>query len=220
MAEEQKKAGAPSQKKVAVKKGAPAHVTTEAVKKGEELTRIEKIKKWFREMKSELKKVSWTPFKEVSKSFKLVVATVVAVAAVIMLIGLLAKTAILITEYALERRRKGLGIVEAAYAAAEARLRPILMTVLTMIIGMIPLVIMTGAGANGNRTIGIAVIGGMFVGTLAILLTVPVFFIFFEWVQEKIRPAMIEEPDAQVLMERERIRHEREEREQRHKEKH
>jgi hydrophobe/amphiphile efflux-1 (HAE1) family protein len=140
--------------------------------------------------------------------------------AVIMLIGLLAKTAILITEYALERRRKGLGIVEAAYAAAEARLRPILMTVLTMIIGMIPLVIMTGAGANGNRTIGIAVIGGMFVGTLAILLTVPVFFIFFEWVQEKIRPALIEEPDAQILMERERIRHEREEREQKHKEKH
>lgn len=139
--------------------------------------------------------------------------------AVIMLIGLLAKTAILITEYALERRRKGLGIVEAAYAAAEARLRPILMTVLTMIIGMFPLVIMTGAGANGNRTIGIAVIGGMFVGTLAILLTVPVFFIFFEWVQEKIRPAMIEEPDAQVLMERERIRHEREEREQKQKQK-
>ena len=139
--------------------------------------------------------------------------------AVIMLIGLLAKTAILITEYALERRRKGLGIVEAAYAAAEARLRPILMTVATMIIGMFPLVVMTGAGANGNRTIGIAVIGGMFVGTLAILLTVPVFFIFFEWVQEKIRPALIEEPDAQILMERERIRHEREEREQKHKEK-
>lgn len=137
--------------------------------------------------------------------------------AVIMLIGLLAKTAILITEYALERRRKGLGIVEAAYAAAEARLRPILMTVLTMIIGMIPLVIMTGAGANGNRTIGIAVIGGMFVGTLAILLTVPVFFIFFEWIQEKIRPAMIEEPDAQILMERERISKEREERANRSK---
>lgn len=137
--------------------------------------------------------------------------------AVIMLIGLLAKTAILITEYALERRRKGLGIVEAAYAAAEARLRPILMTVLTMIIGMFPLVVMTGAGANGNRTIGIAVIGGMFIGTLAILLTVPVFFIFFEWVQEKIRPAMIEEPDAQIQMERERINKEREERANRSK---
>lgn len=137
--------------------------------------------------------------------------------AIIMLIGLLAKTAILITEYALERRRKGLGIVEAAYAAAEARLRPILMTVLTMIIGMFPLVVMTGAGANGNRTIGLAVIGGMSIGTLAILLTVPVFFIFFEWIQEKVRPAMIEEPDTQILMERERINKEREERANRHK---
>ena len=131
--------------------------------------------------------------------------------AVIMLIGLLAKTAILITEFALERRRKGMGIVEAAYAAAEARLRPILMTVLTMIIGMIPLVFTVGAGANGNRTIGIAVIGGMIVGTMAILLTVPVFFIFFEWIQEKIRPAMVEEADAQILLERERISKEREE---------
>ena len=128
-----------------------------------------------------------------------------------MLICLLAKTAILITEFALERRRKGMGIVEAGYAAAEARLRPILMTVLTMIFGMIPLIFTVGAGANGTRTIGIAVIGGMLVGTVAILLTVPVFFIFFEWVQEKIRPAMIEEPDQQVQLERERIRKEREE---------
>lgn len=131
--------------------------------------------------------------------------------AVIMLIGLLAKTAILITEFALERRRKGMGIVEAGYAAAEARLRPILMTVLTMIFGMIPLIFTVGAGANGTRTIGIAVIGGMLVGTAAILLTVPVFFIFLEWVQEKIRPVMIEEADQQVQLERERIRKEREE---------
>ena len=121
-----------------------------------------------------------------------------------MLIGLLAKTAILITEFALERRRKGMGIVEAAYAAAEARLRPILMTVLTMVFGMIPLVLSTGAGANGNRTIGLGVIGGLLVGTLAILFTVPVFFIFFEWVQEKIRPAMVEEADQQFLQEKER----------------
>ena len=124
--------------------------------------------------------------------------------AIIMLIGLLAKTAILITEFALERRRKGMGIVEAAYAAAEARLRPILMTVLTMVFGMIPLVFSTGAGANGNRTIGLGVIGGLVVGTLAILFTVPVFFIFFEWVQEKIRPAMVEEADQQFLQEKER----------------
>ncbi|MCF0198399.1 MAG: efflux RND transporter permease subunit, partial [Bacteroidaceae bacterium] len=125
---------------------------------------------------------------------------------VIMLIGLLAKTAILITEFALERRRKGMGIVEAAYAAAEARLRPILMTVLTMIFGMIPLVFASGAGANGNRTIGIGVIGGMTVGTLAILFTVPLFFIIFEFLQEKVRPVMIEEADQQFQKELERSR--------------
>jgi multidrug efflux pump subunit AcrB len=130
---------------------------------------------------------------------------------VIMLIGLLAKTAILITEFALERRRKGMGIVEAAYAAAEARLRPILMTVLTMIFGMIPLVFATGAGANGNRTIGIGVIGGMTVGTLAILFTVPLFFIIFEYLQERIRPVMVEEADQQFLKERERSLRDKEE---------
>lgn len=130
---------------------------------------------------------------------------------VIMLIGLLAKTAILITEFALERRRKGMGIVEAAFAAAEARLRPILMTVLTMIFGMIPLVFATGAGANGNRTIGIGVIGGMTVGTLAILFTVPLFFIIFEYLQEKIRPVLHEEADQQFLKERERSQREKQE---------
>ncbi len=129
---------------------------------------------------------------------------------VIMLIGLLAKTAILITEFALERRRKGMGIVEAAYAAAEARLRPILMTVLTCVLGMLPLLMATGAGANGNRTIGVGVVGGMIVGTLAILFTVPVFFIFFEFLQEKIRPAMKEEADQQFLKEKERSLREKE----------
>ena len=128
---------------------------------------------------------------------------------VIMLIGLLAKTAILITEFALERRRKGMGIVEAAFAAAEARLRPILMTVLTMIFGMIPLVFATGAGANGNRTIGIGVIGGMTVGTLAILFTVPLFFIIFEYLQERVRPVMHEEADQQFLKEREALKNQR-----------
>ncbi|MCR4994554.1 MAG: efflux RND transporter permease subunit [Bacteroidales bacterium] len=121
---------------------------------------------------------------------------------VIMLIGLLAKTAILITEFALERRRKGMGIVEAAYAACEARLRPILMTALTCILGMLPLIFASGAGANGNRTIGIGVVGGMVVGTFAILFTVPVFFIFFEWLQEKIRPAMKVEADQQFIQEK------------------
>ncbi len=129
---------------------------------------------------------------------------------VIMLIGLLSKTAILITEFALERRRKGMGIVEAAFAAAEARLRPILMTVLTMIFGMIPLVFSTGAGANGNRTIGIGTIGGMLVGTLAILFTVPLFFIIFEFLQEKIRHAETVAPDAQFIKERERSQREKE----------
>ncbi len=124
--------------------------------------------------------------------------------AVIMLIGLLAKTAILITEFALERRRKGMGIVEAAYAAAEARLRPIMMTVLTMVFGMIPLVFSSGAGSNGNRTIGLGVIGGLLVGTIAILFTVPLFFIIFEYLQERIRPAMAEEADQQFLKEREK----------------
>ena len=123
---------------------------------------------------------------------------------VIMLIGLLAKTAILITEFALERRRKGMGIIEAAYAAAQARLRPILMTVLTAVLGMMPLLFATGAGANGDRTIGAGVVGGMIVGTIAILFTVPAFFIFFEFMQEKIRPALKEEADQQFLKERER----------------
>lgn len=130
---------------------------------------------------------------------------------VIMLIGLLGKTAILITEFALDRRRKGMGLVEAAFSAAETRFRPILMTVLTMIFGMIPLVFASGAGANGNRTIGIGVIGGMIVGTLAILFTVPLFFIIFGYLQERIRPVMEEEPDQQILLERERNRRGKEE---------
>ncbi len=136
---------------------------------------------------------------------------------VIMLIGLLSKTAILITEFALERRRKGMGIVEAAYASAEARLRPILMTVLTMIFGMIPLVFATGAGANGNRTIGIATIGGMVVGTIAILYTVPLFFVIFEYLQEKIRPAMKEEADVQFMKELEKSRRQKMEAQQQKK---
>ncbi|WP_418698898.1 efflux RND transporter permease subunit [Bacteroides sp.] len=123
---------------------------------------------------------------------------------VIMLIGLLAKTAILITEYAIERRRKGMGIVESAYSAAQVRLRPILMTVLTMIFGMLPLMFSTGAGANGNSSLGTGVVGGMAVGTLALLFVVPVFYIIFEFLQEKIRKPEEQEPDVQVLLEKER----------------
>lgn len=123
---------------------------------------------------------------------------------VIMLIGLLAKTAILITEYAVERRRKGMGIIESAYNAAQVRLRPILMTVLTMIFGMLPLMFATGAGANGNSSLGTGVVGGMAIGTLALLFVVPVFYIAFEYLQEKIRKPLEEEADVQVLLEKER----------------
>ena len=104
---------------------------------------------------------------------------------VIMLIGLLAKTAILITEFASERRAQGMGIAEAAFEACKERLRPILMTVATMIIGMIPLVIEGGAGANGNRALALGVIGGMSVGTLALLFVVPAFFIVFQKLHER-----------------------------------
>ena len=121
---------------------------------------------------------------------------------VIMLIGLLAKTAILITEYAIERRRKGMGIVSAAYSAAQARLRPILMTVLTMIFGMLPLMFSTGAGANGNGSLATGVVGGISVGTLALLFVVPVFFIFFEYLQEKLRKPKQEDEDMQVMYEK------------------
>ena len=104
---------------------------------------------------------------------------------VIMLIGLLSKTAILITEFASERRAQGMSIVEAAFAACQERLRPILMTVATMIIGMIPLVIEGGAGANGNRALALGVIGGMSVGTVALLFVVPAFFIVFQKLHER-----------------------------------
>ena len=123
---------------------------------------------------------------------------------VIMLIGLLAKTAILITEYAVERRRKGMGIVESAYSAAQVRLRPILMTVLTMIFGMLPLMFSTGAGANGNSSLGTGVVDGMSIGTLALLFVVPVFYIVFEYLQEKVRKPMEVEADEQFKQEQER----------------
>ena len=104
---------------------------------------------------------------------------------VIMLIGLLAKTAILITEFASERRKQGLPIAEAAFEACKERLRPILMTVITMIAGMIPLIIEGGAGANGNRALALGVVGGMSIGTLALLFVTPAFFIVFQTLEEK-----------------------------------
>lgn len=106
----------------------------------------------------------------------------------IMLIGLLSKTAILLTEYASTRRKQGMSIAQAAISAAGVRLRPILMTALTMIIGLFPLVIATGAGANGNRSLGVGAVGGMLVGTLALLFVVPVLFMFFQSIEERIMP--------------------------------
>ena len=121
---------------------------------------------------------------------------------VIMLIGLLAKTAILITEYASERRRKGMGIVESAYSASVARFRPIMMTVLCMVIGMLPLMFASGAGAHGNNTLGAGVVGGLLFGTLALVFVVPVFFIVFQYLQEKyVRGPKHEELDAQTVAE-------------------
>lgn len=106
----------------------------------------------------------------------------------IMLIGLLAKTAILLTEYASTRRKQGMSIAAAAMSAAGVRLRPILMTVLTMVFGMLPLVFASGAGANGNISLGLGVVGGITIGTLALLFVVPVFFIVFQTIQERVMP--------------------------------
>ncbi len=106
----------------------------------------------------------------------------------IMLIGLLAKTAILLTEYAAERRKAGMGLIASAVSAAKARLRPILMTALTMIFGLFPLMMSSGVGANGNRSLGTGVVGGMTIGTLALLFIVPTLFIAFQWLQERLHP--------------------------------
>ena len=103
----------------------------------------------------------------------------------IMIIGLLSKTAILITEYAAQRREAGMSIEEAAFDAAKVRLRPILMTVLTLVFGMLPLLYATGASANGNRTLGAGVVGGMLIGTIALLFVVPSMFIIMQRLQEK-----------------------------------
>ena len=106
----------------------------------------------------------------------------------IMLIGLLAKTAILLTEYASERRRQGMDITAAAMSAAKARLRPILMTSLTMIFGMLPLMFASGVGANGNISVGVGTVGGMLFGTIGLLFVVPSLFIVFQYLQERIQP--------------------------------
>jgi HAE1 family hydrophobic/amphiphilic exporter-1 len=116
----------------------------------------------------------------------------------IMLIGLLAKNAILIVEFAIKRRRNGMDIIEAAIDGAKARLRPILMTSFAFILGLLPLMLATGAGANGNHSIGIGAIGGMLTGTMLGVFITPVLFILFQTLQEKIvRPT--EQTDQGIL---------------------
>ena len=103
-----------------------------------------------------------------------------------MLVGLLAKNAILIVEFALDRRRKGMPITQAALEGAVVRLRPILMTSFAFIFGLLPLVFTTGAGANGNRSIGTGAVGGMFIGTIFGVFVIPTLFIIFQTLHEKI----------------------------------
>lgn len=119
--------------------------------------------------------------------------------ALIMLIGLLAKNAILIVEFALERRRTGVSVVNAAILGSKARLRPILMTSLAMIIGLLPLMFATGAGANGYNALGTGAIGGMLIGMILQLLVVPAMFVAFQLIQEKITPFEWKDTDNSYL---------------------
>ena len=113
----------------------------------------------------------------------------------IMLIGLLAKNAILIVEFALERRRTGMAITWSAILGAAARLRPILMTSLAMVIGLLPMMFASGVGKNGNQTLGAAAVGGMLIGTLFQVIVVPGLFVIFQSLQEKISPMKFEGDD-------------------------
>ena len=119
--------------------------------------------------------------------------------ALIMLIGLLAKNAILIVEFAVERRRTGMSVVNAAIQGATARLRPILMTSLAMIIGLLPMMFATGAGANGNRALGTGSIGGMLIGMILQVLIVPALFVLFQKLQEKVTPLKWEDTDNEDI---------------------
>ncbi|MDE6562358.1 MAG: efflux RND transporter permease subunit [Muribaculaceae bacterium] len=119
--------------------------------------------------------------------------------ALIMLIGLLAKNAILIVEYALDRRRTGMSIVKAAIQGAEARLRPILMTSLALIIGLLPLMYATGAGANGNQALGTGAVGGMLIGMILQVLVVPALFVAFQTLQEKFTPQKWSDKDNRKI---------------------
>lgn len=124
----------------------------------------------------------------------------------IMLIGLLAKNAILIVEFALERRRTGMAIKYAAILGAGARLRPILMTSLAMIIGLLPLMFASGVGRNGNQTLGAAAVGGMLIGTLCQVFVVPALFAFFQYLQERVKPLVfVDEASRDVIKELEQF---------------
>jgi len=113
----------------------------------------------------------------------------------IMLIGLLAKNAILIVQFALERRETGMAITWSAILGAAARLRPILMTSLAMVVGLLPMMFASGVGKNGNQTLGAAAVGGMLIGTLLQVLVVPALFVIFQSLQEKFRPMKFEDED-------------------------
>ena len=115
--------------------------------------------------------------------------------ALIMLIGLLAKNAILIVEFALERRKMGMSITWAAVLGAGARLRPILMTSMAMVVGLIPMMLAMGVGANGNRALGTAAVGGMFIGMICQIFIVPALFVIFQYLQEKVKPLEWEDID-------------------------
>lgn len=119
----------------------------------------------------------------------------------IMLIGLLAKTAILLTEYATECRKAGMSLKQAAFFSAKMRLRPVLMTSLTMIFGMLPMMFATGANANGSQTVGVSTVGGMLFGTLGILFAVPSLFVIFQKIHEKFKPMVFETTNDQLINE-------------------
>ncbi len=119
--------------------------------------------------------------------------------ALIMLIGLLAKNAILIVQFALARRESGMSIASAAVSGAAARLRPILMTSFAMIIGLLPLMFASGVGANGNRSLGAGSVGGMLIGMILQLFVVPALFVAFQALQEKFKPIQWKDPDSSEL---------------------
>jgi hydrophobic/amphiphilic exporter-1 (mainly G- bacteria), HAE1 family len=116
---------------------------------------------------------------------------------IVMLVGLLAKNAILIVEYALDRRKNGMSIVDAAVSGATARLRPILMTSFAFIFGLLPLMLSTGVGAAGNTSIGTGAVGGMLIGTIFGVLVIPILFIVFQRLQERVRPIQDESAEAE-----------------------